>query len=405
MKKHLLLLTVQWPYGFLETFMENEAEYISGFDKVTCIPLQYKDTCRLYPSNMEIIQPCQNGNAIIALFKFIFTNCFWQEFLELIKNKRFSFARLKVLMRNGIHQQQRYNSLKKWLKHSQISDEEITAYTYWMESCTVAAARLKKCGVINKLITRCHRFDLYEEVSATNYIPFRKYIFDNSTLILPISEDGKKYLVDNYNWIDHKKIFVQRLGTTDFGLGVIPKDINELHIASCSNLIPVKRVHLMIEAMFFMQIPIVWHHFGDGILRADLEKKLTELPSNVTFIFEGRKDNRELMKWYQDHPIDIFVNTSESEGVPVSIMEAMSFGIPTIATNVGGNSEIVEENKTGWLLEKDFSPSELSNMITNYFYSDASDRLEMRKYVREFWEKHYSARSNYQKFYRLISKL
>lgn len=41
---------------------------------------------------------------------------------------------------------------------------------------------------------------------------------------------------------------------------------------------------------------------------------------------------------------------SDSEGIPVSIMEAMSFGIPVIARNVGGMSEIVNE-ENGLLLE------------------------------------------------------
>ena len=39
--------------------------------------------------------------------------------------------------------------------------------------------------------------------------------------------------------------------------------------------------------------------------------------------------------------IDLFINTSSSEGVPVSIMEALSVGIPIIATDVGGTKEIV----------------------------------------------------------------
>lgn len=46
---------------------------------------------------------------------------------------------------------------------------------------------------------------------------------------------------------------------------------------------------------------------------------------------------------------DLFVNMSLSEGIPVSIMEAISFGIPIIATNVGGNAEIVND-ETGVLI-------------------------------------------------------
>ena len=54
------------------------------------------------------------------------------------------------------------------------------------------------------------------------------------------------------------------------------------------------------------------------------------------------------------------MNVSESEGIPVSIMEASSFGIPVIATNVGGVGEIVENGYNGLLLNKDFLNRDLS---------------------------------------------
>jgi len=48
------------------------------------------------------------------------------------------------------------------------------------------------------------------------------------------------------------------------------------------------------------------------------------------------------------------MNLSETEGIPVSIMEAQSAGVPILATNLGGTSEIVN-NENGFLVEKDFN--------------------------------------------------
>ena len=48
-----------------------------------------------------------------------------------------------------------------------------------------------------------------------------------------------------------------------------------------------------------------------------------------------------MLDYYKNNIIDIFINLSASEGIPVSIMDAISFGIPCIATNVGGTGEIV----------------------------------------------------------------
>ncbi len=53
-------------------------------------------------------------------------------------------------------------------------------------------------------------------------------------------------------------------------------------------------------------------------------------------VLRGGISNAEVFQFYRDNKVDLFVNASTSEGLPVSIMEAISFGIPSIATNVGG---------------------------------------------------------------------
>ncbi|MGZ5247769.1 MAG: glycosyltransferase, partial [Flavitalea sp.] len=62
---------------------------------------------------------------------------------------------------------------------------------------------------------------------------------------------------------------------------------------------------------------------------------------------------------------DLFLNVSESEGVPVSIMEAMSAGLPVIATNVGGTREIVD-GSNGVLVNKNISALELSDLLVHF---------------------------------------
>ena len=81
----------------------------------------------------------------------------------------------------------------------------------------------------------------------------------------------------------------------------------------------------------------------------------------------GFQDNEKIMDFYRNNPIDIFINVSTNEGVPVSIMEAISFGIPIIATNVGGTNEIVINNITGWLVDKDKVEKELPDALMAYY--------------------------------------
>ncbi|NJK95527.1 MAG: glycosyltransferase [Bacteroidales bacterium] len=52
----------------------------------------------------------------------------------------------------------------------------------------------------------------------------------------------------------------------------------------------------------------------------------------------------------------MFLNTSLSEGVPVSVMEALSFGLPVIATDVGGTGELIND-EVGMLINPEISPA------------------------------------------------
>ena len=108
---------------------------------------------------------------------------------------------------------------------------------------------------------------------------------------------------------------------------------------------------------------------------------------------------------YKENSYHIFVNVSESEGIPVSIMEASSFGIPVIATNVGGVGEIVENGYNGLLLNKDFLNRDLSVCLKSIACMVDNDYQTLRKHAREMWEERYNSSVNYSKFVRILNEL
>ncbi|MFQ5772719.1 MAG: glycosyltransferase, partial [bacterium] len=84
---------------------------------------------------------------------------------------------------------------------------------------------------------------------------------------------------------------------------------------------------------------------GDGVLRHNLEKYSLRLGIERNIIFTGKRHKvLELLNYK-----DIFVLTSLYEGLCNSIMEAMMVGLPVVATDVGGNSELVIDGETGFL--------------------------------------------------------
>ena len=116
----------------------------------------------------------------------------------------------------------------------------------------------------------------------------------------------------------------------------------------------------------------------------------------------GIVNNNLILDFYSENYIDLFINVSETEGIPVSIMEAQSAGIPVLATNVGGTSEIVN-NKNGFLIDKSFEVVSVANMIKKYLKSNDEIICEKRNYAYQNWKLNYNAHINYTEFYKNIN--
>jgi glycosyltransferase involved in cell wall biosynthesis len=84
---------------------------------------------------------------------------------------------------------------------------------------------------------------------------------------------------------------------------------------------------------------------GDGAYRQELERQADH--NGVCFV--GELGHAGVMKALKE--ADIFVNQSYSEGLPTSVMEAASVGLPIIATDVGGTREIITHDESGLLYE------------------------------------------------------
>lgn len=124
---------------------------------------------------------------------------------------------------------------------------------------------------------------------------------------------------------------------------------------------PVKRVDLFVKAaaQVYKKFPQVkFWIVGDGHLRKNLKELALDLGANNTITFIGRISNvRTLLK-----EMSIGVIVSDSEGFSNSIMEYMEAGLPVIATNVGGNQELVQDGVNGLLISPG-DPEALANAM------------------------------------------
>ena len=111
------------------------------------------------------------------------------------------------------------------------------------------------------------------------------------------------------------------------------------------------------------------------------------------------------MAFYGSTPVSCLVNVSSSEGLPVSLMEACSFGIPCIATEVGGTPEVVHDGVTGFLLGKNPKAADIAAAIEKMSRLPEEQYSAMCRAARRLWEDKFNADRNYEKFYRELAAL
>ena len=114
---------------------------------------------------------------------------------------------------------------------------------------------------------------------------------------------------------------------------------------------PVKRVDLFIKTARYIldkhpDINIDFHIFGDGPLRNELEALNRDLHLDNIIHFEGHCD--DIVKRLQH--LDMLLMTSDHEGLPMILMEAMALNVPVIAHAVGGIPKLLEQGACGVLV-------------------------------------------------------
>jgi glycosyltransferase involved in cell wall biosynthesis len=134
---------------------------------------------------------------------------------------------------------------------------------------------------------------------------------------------------------------------------------------------------------------------GDGPSRAQLQELATQLGISHRVQFLGNLTEEEVIRELE--ACDLFVLPSFVEGIPVSVMEAMAVGVPVIATNIAGTSELVEDGKTGLLVRPSDSQAladAIVRMMTDYEFRTLAAERGRRKVAAEFDVDQESAKLN-----------
>lgn len=167
-------------------------------------------------------------------------------------------------------------------------------------------------------------------------------------------------------------------------------------------LAPVKRIDLLLEAVAIVKrqrpdvsLAIV----GEGVLRSDLERKADDLGIRPNVMFVGHRN--DVAQWLATSRL--FVLVSDTEGVSLSLIEALACGVPAIVSDVGDLADAVQDGANGYLL-RDRTPEVIAASILKLLRDEpmrerfAASALESsRRYAREQitrkWDEVFGARS------------
>lgn len=412
-RKTLLLFTGSYPYdvvaenGFIPQELDVLRQY---FETILIIP------CKIGGNRDTIAAPDIAVNTEYATYRsstfrralFILRSVADQRFLrEALSNLKLFVLRPRAFV-SALRQHVIARMTERWIRGLPgISWASSVLYTWWFDGTTLGLATFGgRVGV--PVITRAHGSDLYEHRQNPAYIPFRKTSLERVKLVFSASEAGARHLASRYPG-SREKVRVSLLGVGDPGFVSRPSTDGVLRIVSCSICLPVKRIDLMIRGIAALgraepRKQFEWTHIGDGPERDSLASlAAVTMPANVRHTMLPFPGHSGLFDFYRSHPADFFVNTSRSEGTPVTIMEAISVGIPVIATAVGGNVEIVTE-ENGVVIAADPEPEEISNAFIRLM-RDTPGLSRLRSGSREKWQREYSAARNYTNFAKTIREL
>ena len=173
---------------------------------------------------------------------------------------------------------------------------------------------------------------------TTSFIAVCRMVRDDGVRIGRLPADGVSVI---YNGVDTTKFQPDN---------TCPPDV--LSVICVARLSPEKRHTVLLKAVrrlantgLEFRVLLV----GDGPLRAVLQKQAKDLRLDAFVRFLGMRDDvADLLR-----SADIFVLPSATEGLPMTVIEAMAAGLPVVVTTVGGVPELVEDGETGLLIPPD----------------------------------------------------
>ena len=241
--------------------------------------------------------------------------------------------------------------------------------------------------------------DLRQRIRTALFFKLLSYAFDRT---VAVSHEMQQKLIKIH-------------GFTSDNLAVIHNGINipeeaepslgrRIVVGSAGRLFPVKDFSLFVDVakiVLTQNDNLDFVLAGDGPEYTHLKNKVAEYGLLDRFRFLGHVS--DMKSFYRG--LDIYINTSVHEGIPMSVLEAMSYGLPVVVPDVGGLPEIVADSISGFLIRAR-EPGDFAEKIL--FLYDIKNRRKIgraaRQRVMDSFSREYMVNAYYELYKELIER-
>lgn len=399
MMRNILLITQGFPYGQKERgFLPAEYDALHEHHHLTVLAFDNKESI-VHPVHEDVehlrYSWPEHFSLLQLLAQFRYREVRADAALAFRNEKKQFPKRAAAIAAFSLRAEQMLPRLREIVIQKNID----IIYTYWCIQATIAALRLKKEFPALKVITRFHGMDLYPERREAKWQTMYPFVAAESDGLLFVSETGREFFLDTWGRQWQKKTKVSYIGCR--AMPVLPqRDTSaKLVLVSCSNMIPIKRIELLMDALPMLpdELQVEWHHLGEGELHCALEERAARLlgnKKNIAYTFHGHIPNPEVPAMYQQIGAQLFITTSSTEGLPVTLMEAYAMGLPVIATAVGGIPEMLTNGETGFLLPANPTAEQVAESILQYVQLPNEAKNTMSQQALQKWQKDFDAKRN-----------
>lgn len=406
----LVLICNHFPFGKGETFFDAEFTFLQEhFDSIVLVSKNTKDEQRV-PVNEKVqlyryrVQSTFSEK-LALMFHLLTKPLFFRLFRKEISyfNRYFSgkYNRKRSYVKI-FHDLVKAFQFSRYLDKLPIKPNSIY-YSYWLNSSAIGLCLRKETRGKGCYIARGHGSDVFFD-AFNAYLPYRSCLSKSLDGLFLISEAGKTFMA-KLPETNMERIHVSRIGAIKLFENEYRQFESLYTLVSCSNLVELKRVDKIINVISQLKrVKVKWVHFGDGVEMEKLKHLAEEKLKHVEYSFNGHVKNNDIQAFYAQHQVDLFLNLSASEGIPVSIMEAAAYGIPTLAGRVGGIPELVN-NSNGILVEVDESDEAIAAKLEDFLLLPENDRKNKGRLAYETWKKNYDAATNSNLFYSKLIEL